>query len=166
MQPPLARNRALTEGNLKKYIIFPSAPGKGQCVLPSWTLPCVELTVLPFVVPVHYWRCRNAGHGSENNSWFWVPALWTRVCWGSQAYITLGHEQVWTRQLSVVVTGLRSIRLVWWPCAWEAVGEGKVVFLLWEGVGNNVRLCWREACVKNRWWEKTEEDGSGLGGNL
>lgn len=43
MQPPLARNRAVTEDDLKKYVIAPSAPGKGQRVLPSWTLPCVEM---------------------------------------------------------------------------------------------------------------------------
>lgn len=43
MQPSLPRNRAVTEDDLKKCMISPSAPGKGQRVLPNWTLPCVEM---------------------------------------------------------------------------------------------------------------------------
>lgn len=43
MQPSLPKNRAVTEDDLKKCVISPSAPGKGQCVLPNWTLPCVEM---------------------------------------------------------------------------------------------------------------------------
>lgn len=55
----------VTEDNLKKCIIFPSAPGKGQHVLPIWTLPCVEMQARDGCVAIcgvctslEVWACR------------------------------------------------------------------------------------------------------------
>lgn len=65
MHLALARNRAVTEDNLKEYIIIPSAPGNGQCVLPNWTLPCVEMQATDGCIAIcgactllEVWECR------------------------------------------------------------------------------------------------------------
>lgn len=87
-----------------------------------------------------------------------AAALWAAVWWDSQAHIMLRHEQVLSKHCSMVVTGLRNIRLACWPCARQPVGGGKVILLFWGGVGSDVKLCWRSLYEEE---QMMEENGGG-----